>query len=545
MTGEVVIANGAEALSAGRWQEARASFEAALAVSDDPRAVDGLGEVLWWLGEPQHSMELREQAYLAFRRKGDDAAALAAALGVAITQASNFGDLAAAGGWVSRAEHLVGNSEPARAWVAMTRAYVSTDLDLAISLYREAVAVARRDGDIDLELCSLAGLGEKLVLAGHVAEGLALVDECMAAAFAGEPTRLDTIAYTACDMLSACDLAFDLPRARRWCATADRFVAEYGCPFLFARCRMVYGSLLVSDGQWAAGETELLRASEMSSGAGPSVAADVAARLADLRVRQGRLEDATALLREHTAEPCTFSVQAALALRRGEFAAAVSLAERSLRSGPTVGAGAALLTAVQAWTALGDQAAARSAIGRFHPENTHRLWSAFRTAASARLAVASADPDARTVADEAADDFAVLGMPYEAAQARLLSGRAEAARRPDRAVVEAEAAWEAFDRLGAGVDRDEAAALLRSLGSTPPAGRRSAAVLTRREDQVLQLVRAGLTNPEIAARLHISRKTTAHHVSGVLAKLGLRNRTEAAAWRAERDHTGPTSSAAP
>ncbi len=54
--------------------------------------------------------------------------------------------------------------------------------------------------------------------------------------------------------------------------------------------------------------------------------------------------------------------------------------------------------------------------------------------------------------------------------------------------------------------------------------------MTRREQEVLQLVAQGLTNAEIAARLHLSTKTVGHHVSSVLAKLGVKGRGEAAAW---------------
>jgi DNA-binding CsgD family transcriptional regulator len=52
--------------------------------------------------------------------------------------------------------------------------------------------------------------------------------------------------------------------------------------------------------------------------------------------------------------------------------------------------------------------------------------------------------------------------------------------------------------------------------------------LTAREREVLALVVDGATNDEIAARLHISRKTAGHHVSAILSKLHVSTRRQAA-----------------
>jgi DNA-binding CsgD family transcriptional regulator len=59
-------------------------------------------------------------------------------------------------------------------------------------------------------------------------------------------------------------------------------------------------------------------------------------------------------------------------------------------------------------------------------------------------------------------------------------------------------------------------------------------ILTPREWEVLGLLREGLSNPEIAERLGISRDTVKTHVSEILGKLGLESREEAALWRREQ-----------
>jgi DNA-binding CsgD family transcriptional regulator len=61
--------------------------------------------------------------------------------------------------------------------------------------------------------------------------------------------------------------------------------------------------------------------------------------------------------------------------------------------------------------------------------------------------------------------------------------------------------------------------------------------LSAREEQVLQLTSAGLTNQEVATRLNLTVHAVKFHLAGVYRKLGVTNRTAAAAvyLREERD----------
>jgi two-component system, NarL family, response regulator DevR len=58
--------------------------------------------------------------------------------------------------------------------------------------------------------------------------------------------------------------------------------------------------------------------------------------------------------------------------------------------------------------------------------------------------------------------------------------------------------------------------------------------LTLRERQVLDLIADGLTNRQIGERLELAEKTVKNYVSGLLAKLGMERRTQAAVYRAQR-----------
>ena len=122
----------------------------------------------------------------------------------------------------------------------------------------------------------------------------------------------------------------------------------------------------------------------------------------------------------------------------------------------------------------------------------------------------------------AAAGFRRMGCPYEAAD--VLAGSADTS-----SIREAHAT---FTRLGATPMVEITAAELRKRGSRPLARRVGATDvhgLSGREVEVLKLVAAGFTNPQIADALYISRKTAEHHVSAILAKLGVSGRSEAAA----------------
>ena len=80
-----------------------------------------------------------------------------------------------------------------------------------------------------------------------------------------------------------------------------------------------------------------------------------------------------------------------------------------------------------------------------------------------------------------------------------------------------------------------APAIARLLADSLRGPRPAGDTLTPRERQVLAEIASGMTNQQIARRLAVTERTVRAHVSGILAKLGLTSRTQAAVWAAKRD----------
>ena len=394
---------------------------------------------LWWLGENQACVDRCGHAYALFRRSGDVEGAARCAVWLAITYKANFANFSAANGWIGRAERLVEPLPPGplHGWLSVARAYRMADLHAAEGLTAAAVELAQSSGDVDLELVALSQLGLVRVAKGETGDGFALIDEAMAAALAGERSTLDTVVYTCCDMLNACELASDMERAAQWCKVADEFVTTYGCPFLYAECRIYYGSVLAAKGRWDDAERELVAGLRITDGACPGLHAKALTRLAALRIRQGRLEEADQLLAhlgegvEAEAEE-TLSVSALL-LARGDAPAAGRLLEQRLhrleehRSHLVV----ALDLLVDAHLAAGDVdggAAAARRLADVASSVDNELFAAMAAGVDGRVAMGRGDLDAAaTHLEVALGGWSRLERPFELARTRFDLARALAA----------------------------------------------------------------------------------------------------------------------
>jgi DNA-binding CsgD family transcriptional regulator len=533
-----LLVEGREAFERGDAEASRAAFEAALDLEESGEALEGLARALYLAVDYPGSIEAHERAFAAYRDEGDAIGAARAARILFWMNGQLYGNWAVADGWLARAERLLaeaGENTLEHGWIEFMHAN-REPYERREPAFRVALELGRRFGDADLEFAALGRLGETLVTLGRVDEGMLSLAESLTAICAGEVRDLNVVEGVFCAMFIACERVQDVTRAEEWVRAAEDMIRRRGILALGAHCRAHYGGILTAAGRWPEAETELGEAARIFERGYLAKRAHVLTRLADLRVRQGRLEEAAVLLEGLEQHPDATRPLAALHLARGETALARELVERRLaRTTATPDAGPLLALLVEVSLAEGALDEAREAAERL-ADLAERLPSPYLQAAVAlargKVCVASGSGEAKACLREALDAFSLAQMPVELARARLEFARATAQEQPELAVAEAKAALEAFERTQAARDADAAAALLRSLGAGGRGAPKGRSPLTRREAEVLGLLGHGLSNAEIATRLYITPKTAEHHVGHILAKLGLRNRAEAAAYAA-------------
>jgi len=533
------VGAGFQAMATGDWRGARDAFSAVLAVAEVPEVLFGLANALFWLGDLAGTIANCEKAYAGFRRRGDPMFAAGAALALVGYNKGYLGNTAAARGWLSRAARIIENEAPElRGELLGATAYVTEDPVESEALARQAAEIGRANGHSDLELMAMHAVGQALVQQGRTEEGMALLDEAMAGVIGGEYGDPLTAAQMSCMTMVVCGSCFDLERATQWVQSLQSFIERYGCPFLYAECRTYYGRVLFENGDWAAAETLLAEAISMSQGVFEAPHAFASGTLAELRLAQGRVEDAARVLRGVEGRTEAAAAVASVRLQQGEPSAAAAVLRRRLAatSPNRLDVAAVIELLGEAEIALSDSGAA---------VERGRALIALGTASHCDLIVAHGErllghalaasdvPAACAHLETALAAFVHAGIPYRTAQTRLMLAQVLGHRDREVAGAEARTALAVFEDLGASRDADAAAALMRDLGiKAARTGPKNTGRLTSREQEVLALLGEGLSNPEIARRLFLSRKTVEHHVARILSKLGLRGRAEAAALAA-------------
>jgi RNA polymerase sigma factor (sigma-70 family) len=525
-------------LAAGRWEDARGSFAAALDAEETAEGWEGLSWAAWWLDDAPPVFEARERAYRLYRERGDEADAARMATWLAVDELDFRGAAAVAGGWLRRAHRHLDALEPgpAHGWLAFQEGFVahaSGDTERACELAASAAELGRLHGVPDLEMLGLALEGGALVACAEVEQGMQRLDEATTIALAGEATVPISSAWTCCFLVTACMSVLDLERAVAWCDRIAEFAERYGSRYMLAFCRADYGIVDMRRGRWDDAEAMLEAAVQDYSRSRPAWVGGPLVALAELRRRQGRLEDAAVLLEEAGTSRSAELCRARIALGEGDAHHAIEILDRLLRridDRRRLDRAAALELLVHARAAQGGLEEGAAALAAFREAEqavgTPLLRAAADLADGVLAASAGEHERARQLLEDAVDRYGECGEPYEAARARLaLATSLAAAGSPEAATREATAARARFLELGAALDAEGARRVLEGIQRPDTA----LAELTHREREILGLVAEGLTNRQIAERLVISEHTVHRHVTNVLRKLDVPSRTAAAA----------------
>jgi len=468
-----------QAYLSGLAQEALEARQAALRIREaEGSSSEQLGESLRWLSR---------LSWWAGRRAEAEAAAARA---IAVLERDEPGhQLAMAYSNQAQLDMLAYRTEAALAWGS------------------RAIELARRLGDHEALTHALTNIGTARLLGGDPGGRVELEQGFQVAVATG----LEDHAARALVNLASVALDFrDYRHAREHLDRALAFTVQHD---LAGNAQYMLGMrarLRLEQGDWAGAEQDARAAlAELEQRRQGPRAVDALVALGLLQARRGD-PDANGTLEE----------AAARALPTGELQwiglVAAARAEDAWLHG------ALDRTATEA--AMGYALALRAGHPWFAGELACWLW---RAGALPEVPAVAAEPYRLLLAGDwraAADAWQALGCPYEQAQALALGD--------EEAYLQA---LGLLDGLGARRTARRLRRQLRRRGNLriPRGPNRATAAnpagLTGRQVEVLRLLAEGLTDAEIAVRLSLSAKTVGHHVSALLAKLGVGSRRQAAA----------------
>jgi tetratricopeptide (TPR) repeat protein len=480
-TAQELLDAGLAAIMSGEIDAAKESLTSAADASDLPMAHMVLGALAFADEDFPECQRRWEEAFRLFKESGNQRGAALAATNLGSLHYDALGNEAASRGWLSRANRLLD-----REGRCVERGYLELALVACsvrdVSALEESAAVALdlaiEFNDPSLEARALADGGLALISQGMLAKGFARLDEAMAPVSAGEvDPMMSGMIY--CALLTACERTGELRRAEEWTRAAREFSTRRFAgklPVLHAHCRLAYGTVLCDSGRLSEAEAELISAMDPDVSACVPKHAVAAGYLANLRLLQGRVDEAAELLapfldRFEVCEPL-----ARLHYARGELDLAAAVIGRALHDmvGDRLRAGRMLRLLVDVELAGGDvDTADRTAerLADYADQSDSAVLRAEARLADGRVFVARGDWSAAVTALRAglealgAEERPILSAAIRLELAHALAEAGERAAASD----EARGAHAALERLGVEREVRRAAALIEQLGTAPAA----------------------------------------------------------------------------
>jgi class 3 adenylate cyclase len=483
-----LLAAGLEALGRHRWQEAfdllsRADGEGKLSGAD----LESLADAAFFAARADLEIEIKERAFKAHQADGNE---LRAAY-VALRLARDYwfrGKLSIASAWGRRGEKLLdGKPESyAHGYLALGKSELASstgNIEEALELAEQAVEIASRAAQADLQAFALTNLGKLKIATGSTNDGMALMEEASISAVNGDLSPFASGA-TCCTMIAACRDLTDYRRATEWTEATEQYCERQSVSAFPGVCRIHRAEVVALSGAWDRAEQELRQAADELSGwsAMPPLA-DGHYAIGEIRRLKGDFEGAEAALRE--ADSLGKSMQPALALIRlaqGNVKAAASGIASALADASWDQWAKVRLMPAQVEIAV---AARELALARSAAEELARIVDTYKSPAleagtrQAMARVLLAEGDAAGAALEVRHAIRLwrqVAAPYEVARGRAFLAKAlRATGDDDSADFELRAARDEFARLGAQPDETAAERDLQAAVE-----RRTAPVQTRK-----------------------------------------------------------------